>query len=155
MSDIKIITYQPKYKSDFVRLNEEWITTYFKLEESDIYTLNNVESYIIDKGGQVFLAIDQDERVLGCCALIIHPENNNSELAKMAVSPQAQGLGVGRKLGEALIGYAKENDIKHIFLEGNTRMEASIALYYKLGFEKKEINNPAYDRCNIMMEINL
>lgn len=76
-------------------------------------------------------------------------------MAKMAVSPQAQGLGLGRKLGEVLIQYAKERGIKRIFLEGNTRLESSIILYHKLGFEEVIVSNSAYERCNIMMVLDI
>lgn len=154
MDAIHIELYSSEYKEDFVLLNKEWITTYFRLEESDLYTLNHVEEYILDKGGQIFLAI-VNNKVVGCCALIVHPENETFELAKMAVSPQAQGLGAGRKLGEALIEYAKDRGIKQIFLEGNTRLESSMILYRKLGFAEVPINNSAYERCNIMMILDI
>lgn len=154
MENIRIEVYKPEYKKDFIQLNTEWITTHFRLEESDIHTLNHIEEYILDKGGQIFLAIIGG-KVLGCCALINHIETNSFELAKMAVSPQARGLGLGRKLGEALIQYAKEHGIKKIFLEGNSKLESSIILYRKLGFEEIPIQNSAYERCNIMMALNI
>ena len=154
MNHVRIELYKPEYKEDFILLNTEWITTYFLLEESDLHTLNHIEEYILNKGGQIFLAIIND-KVVGCCALISHSENSSFELAKMAVSPQAQGLGLGRKLGEALIQYAKEKGIKKIFLEGNSKLESSIILYRKLGFEEIPIQNSAYERCNIMMVLDI
>lgn len=154
MEQIEIKLYKADYKEDFIRLNTEWITRFFRLEDSDIYTLNHVEEYIIDQGGQVFFAL-VDGRPKGCCALIHHQEEDTYELAKMAVSPSAQGLGLGRKLGEALIAYARTKGIKQIFLEGNTLLETSIILYRKLGFKEVAISHAAYDRCNIMMKLNL
>lgn len=154
MKRISIEKYRPEYKADFIRLNTEWITTYFRLEESDLQALNHVEEYIINSGGQVFFALLDDE-VVGCCALIYHPENKTYELAKMAVSPTVQGLGIGRRLGENLLNYAKEQGVRQIFLEGNTAMEASIVLYKKLGFVEVPIEHAAYDRCNIMMIYDL
>lgn len=154
MNTTRIEFYRPEYKEDFVRLNTEWITTYFRLEESDLHTLNNVEEYIINEGGQIFLAL-VNNKVAGCCALVAHPETQTFEMAKMAVSPQAQGLGLGRKLGEALIAYAKEKGIKQVFLEGNTLLESSIILYRKLGFIEVPIKDSAYERCNIMMVLDI
>ncbi|MFV0468684.1 MAG: GNAT family N-acetyltransferase [Dysgonomonas sp.] len=156
MANIRIELYRPEYKEDFIRLNTEWITTFFKIEESDILALNNVEEYIIGKGGQIFLAIDENRgEVLGCCALIKHPDTGTTEMGKMAVTPKAQGLGLGRKLGQALIDYARQNGIKKIFLEGNTKMEASIILYRKLGFEEVPISEASYERCDIMMTLDI
>lgn len=156
MANIRIELYRPEYKEDFIRLNTEWITTFFKIEESDILALNNVEEYIIGKGGQIFLTIDENRgEVLGCCALIKHPDTGTTEMGKMAVTPKAQGLGLGRKLGQALIDYARQNGIKKIFLEGNTKMEASIILYRKLGFEEVPISEASYERCDIMMTLDI
>lgn len=153
MAEVSIQLYEPKYKQDFIRLNKEWITTYFELEKSDLETLENVED-IISNGGQIFVALLNYE-VVGCCSLVVHADDTTYELAKMAVSPAVQRLGIGRMLGEALVGYARKSGIKRLFLEGNTKMEASIILYKKLGFKEVPIDNSAYKRCNIMMLLDL
>jgi N-acetylglutamate synthase and related acetyltransferases len=141
-------------EKDFIRLNENWIKTYFRLEESDIKTLSNPKK-IIDKGGQIFFAINEDaQKVIGCCALIRHSAET-WELAKMAVDPDAQSHGAGFLLGSAIISEARHRGAKLLFLEGNTRMEASIHLYRKLGFTETEIDQAAYERCNIKMVIRL
>ena len=43
---IKITTYSEQYKADFVRLNRQWIETYFRLEESDLNTFAHIDTYI-------------------------------------------------------------------------------------------------------------
>lgn len=155
MQEVDIVTYQPRYLPDFVRLNKQWIETYFRLESSDLHTFANADEYIIGRGGQIFFALDSNGRVIGCCALIPHPESNRHELAKMAVAPEARGKGVGQRLGEALLSYARRMGVKTIFLEGNTKLEASIALYRKLGFREVPLANNAYERCDIIMELTL
>ena len=153
---IKIITYREQYKEDFIRLNKEWIETYFRLEESDLRTFANIDSYIIRNGGQIFLAIDDSTgEAVGCCALINHPEKHAYELAKMAVSPKVQGQHIGHQLGTALIDYARQLGAKRIYLEGNTKLEASIHLYRSLGFKEIPLEGNTYDRCDIIMELTL
>lgn len=152
---IKIITYNKQYKADFIRLNTEWIKTYFRLEESDLRTFANIDSYIIGNGGQIFLALDDSGEVVGCCALINHPDKDSYELAKMAVSPNTQGHHIGHQLGTALIDYARKIGAKRLYLEGNTKLEASIHLYRKLGFKEVPLEGNTYDRCDIIMELNL
>ena len=132
---IKIVKYQPKYKQDFIRLNREWIECFARIEPSDEKTFAHVDD-IVANGGQIFLAIDEENEVVGCCALVSHPEKQCHELAKMAVTPKAQGRGIGRMLGESLVDYARKHGVRRIYLEGNTRLEASIALYRKLGFRE-------------------
>ena len=150
---VKIITYKPQYKQDFIRLNRQWIEAYFKLEESDLKTFAHIEEYIIGRGGQIFLAVDDEETVVGCCALIPHPEKDSHELAKMAVSPNVQGKGIGLQLGNALLDYAGSHGVKRIFLEGNTHLKASIALYRKLGLKEIPLIDNSYERCDILMEL--
>ena len=83
-------------------------------------------------------------------------ENKDSyKLAKMAVSPNAQGHHIGYQLGTALIDYARKIGAKRLYLEGNTKLEASIHLYQKLGFKEVPLEGNSYDRCNIIMQLTL
>ena len=152
---VRITTYKPCYKQDFIRLNKQWIESYFRLEQSDLDTFMHIDESIIGCGGQIFLAVDEKETVVGCCALKPHPESDCHELAKMAVLPDAQSKGIGRQLGEALLDYARRHHVKRIFLEGNTHLEASISLYRKLGFKEIPLSGNAYERCDILMELIL
>lgn len=151
---IHVEHYNPTYKEDFIRLNREWIERWFEIESSDLKTFETVDD-IVKNGSQIFLAIDDENRCVGCCALIHHQESNRYELAKMAVSETCQGQGVGKKLMESLISYADAIGVKSIFLEGNTKLEASIHLYQSFGFQQVPIIGSRYDRCNILMEKSL
>ena len=51
---LEIVPYQDKYKSDFERLNREWIEEFFKMEDEDFHTLQHPESYVIAKSGEIF-----------------------------------------------------------------------------------------------------
>lgn len=115
-----------------------------------IETFSHVDE-VVEQGGQIFLAIDNGE-VVGCCALKHHKEADSYELAKMAVSPLHQGKHIGHLLGEAVMKYAKTHGVNRIYLEGNTRMKASIALYRSLGFVEIPLQGNAYERCDILME---
>ena len=153
MNSIIIKPFSPDLENDFIRLNRNWISTYFQLEESDLKVLSDPKSKIIDHGGEILFAMDETTlKVIGCCALIRHtPEV--WELAKMAVDPEAHNHGAGFRLGTAVIQEARLRGARTLFLEGNTRMAASIHLYRKLGFTEVPINHAAYERCDIMMEI--
>lgn len=154
MSVFRITLYNQSYLQDFVRLNLEWIRTFFSPESADYAALNDPENYILNQGGQIFFALNEEEYPVGCCALINHPLEERYELAKMAVSPVYRGKGMGRLLGEAVLTYAREQNIHKIYLEGNTRLVSSIILYRKLGFREIE-GDAVYERCNIIMELDL
>jgi GNAT superfamily N-acetyltransferase len=152
--DVKIEPYQPKYKDAFYKLNEEWITTYFKMEQPDRDALDNPDSYILDRGGSIFVATINGEAV-GVCALIKREDLNCFELAKMAVSPKAQGKGVGYLLGKAVLDQAIAQGEKRVYLESNTILTPAINLYEKLGFKRIYGLETPYERCNIQMEVDL
>lgn len=151
--NVEIVSYQPQYREAFRDLNVEWISKYFEMEEADYKALDNAESYILNKGGKILVALYDNEPV-GVCALIKmnHPEYD-FEMAKMAVSTKAQGKNIGYLLGKAIIDSAREMGAKKIYLESNTILKPAINLYYKLGFEKVFGLETPYKRCNIQMEL--
>jgi N-acetylglutamate synthase-like GNAT family acetyltransferase len=152
---VQIVDYSPQYEKAFHDLNEEWISKYFRMEESDHKALDHAQAYILDKGGHILVALHQGEPV-GVCALIKmdHPKYAY-ELAKMAVSPNVQGLGIGKDLAQAVLARARENGAKWVYLESNTVLASAIHLYRKLGFQEvKGIATP-YERCNIQMEVEV
>lgn len=153
--DIRIVDYAPQYQTAFKALNVEWISAYFEMEEADYKALDNPESYILNNGGKIFVALYQGEP-LGVCALIkMDDPDYDFELAKMAVSPKAQGKNMGWLLGQAVIKAAKEMGASKIYLESNTLLKPAIQLYYKMGFQKVTGRPTPYKRANIQMELLL
>jgi tRNA-specific 2-thiouridylase len=154
---IHISRYTPEYRDAFERLNRAWIERYFHLEPSDLHYLSHPEQTIITQGGEIFIALD-DGKPVGCCALIRHEDVDGDvrwELAKMAVDEHAQGHGVGLRLGLSLMDYARAIGARRLFLEANTRLEASIHLYRHLGFVPVEDYQAVYERCDLYMEADL
>ena len=131
-STVLIRSFQPKDAIDFRRLNEEWITRHFRLEEKDSRTLNNPSQYILLPGGYIAMALVEEDAV-GCCALI-RLDDTTFEVAKMAVNPAWQGRGLGRKLLEHVIQEARRLGAKRLYLETNSRLVPAIRLYESLGF---------------------
>lgn len=153
--DVQVVEYNSSYQKAFKQLNKEWISAYFEMEESDYKALDNPQGYILDKGGKIFVALYNNEPV-GVCALIkMDNPDYDFEMAKMAVSPKAQGKSIGWLLGNAVISAAKEAGASKIYLESNTILKPAINLYYKLGFKKVTGLATPYKRCNIQMELDL
>ncbi|WP_217604193.1 bifunctional helix-turn-helix transcriptional regulator/GNAT family N-acetyltransferase [Chitinophaga sp. GbtcB8] len=152
-TEVQIIDYQPKHAAAFRKLNEEWITTYFKMEAADYKALDHPKEYILQKGGYILMAVYNDEPV-GTCALI-KMEDGGYELAKMAVSPEARGKNIGWLLGNAIIEKARSIGAHRLYLESNTILKPAINLYHKLGFKKITGPPSPYERANIQMELIL
>nr|WP_294874827.1 bifunctional helix-turn-helix transcriptional regulator/GNAT family N-acetyltransferase [uncultured Pedobacter sp.] len=153
--DVQIVAYEDQYQAAFRSLNQEWISTYFQMEEADYKALDNPKEYILDKGGKIFVALYENEPV-GVCALIkMNDPDYDFELAKMAVSPKIQGKSIGWLLGRTVIKAAKELGASKVYLESNTVLKPAINLYHKLGFKKVVGRATPYERCNIQMELQL
>lgn len=150
-SEIRIVDYAPIYQEAFKALNVEWISQYWKLEGPDYKALESPEDYILSQSGTILIALDNFVPI-GCCALI-KIDTNTYELAKMAVSPQAQGKGIGLLLGQKIIERAKLLGAKRLYLESNTILKPAVNLYHKLGFEHIKGATSPYERCNVQMEL--
>ncbi len=146
----EIVDYTPEHHEAFRRLNYEWIERYFEVEEADRESLDDPDHHILDPGGAIVMAV-HDGEVVGTCALI-KMDGDRYELAKMAVSPEAQGKGIGWLLGQAVLDRARELGATTVYLESNTVLEPAIALYRKLGFKRVTGAPSPYARCNIQME---
>ncbi len=90
---MKIISYSPEYKNDFIEMNRLWISQMFEMETEDERELDNVESYI-DKGGQIFFALDDENRVEACC-MIAPRDDGDWEIMKFAAKGMYTGTGAG------------------------------------------------------------
>lgn len=152
---ITIVPYSEAYAHAFKSLNEEWIKKYFRIEEMDRISLNNPKKYVLDKGGYIAVALLSHEAV-GVCALIPSDrEEFDFELAKMGVSPKAQGKGIGKLLVQHIIAKAKELGAKNLYLESNRVLLPALNLYRKLGFVEIVGAKSPYERSDIQMGLDL
>jgi GNAT superfamily N-acetyltransferase/DNA-binding MarR family transcriptional regulator len=151
--DIKVVDYAPKYREAFKSLNVEWISEYWELEEPDFKALDDPEGYILNQSGVILIALDKGEPI-GCCALIKQTDDT-FELAKMAVSPKAQGKGVGLLLGKSIVERAKLMGLKRLYLESNSVLKPAVSLYEKIGFKHIKGASSPYARCDVQMELYL
>ncbi|TWI94775.1 transcriptional regulator, MarR family with acetyltransferase activity [Mucilaginibacter frigoritolerans] len=152
---VKIVDYKPQYAKAFKALNEEWISSYFKMEEADYKALDDPEGYILKNGGHILVALYEDEPLGVCAILKIQNGDFDYELAKMAVSPKAQGKNIGWLLGLAALDKARSLGASKVYLESNTILKPAINLYHKLGFKKIAGYPSPYERSNIQMAVDL
>jgi DNA-binding MarR family transcriptional regulator/predicted GNAT family N-acyltransferase len=152
---VQIVDYKPAYQEAFRKLNEEWISKYFKMEEADHKALDHPQKNIINKGGHILVALYNNEPIGVCALLKMDDPVYEYELVKMAVSPRVQGKSIGYLLGKAAMEKARSLGAKKLYLESNTILEPAINLYHKLGFKRVVGHASPYERCNIQMELIL
>ncbi|MCL8026873.1 GNAT family N-acetyltransferase [Nocardioides bruguierae] len=140
----------------FRRLNEEWITRIFALEDEDRRQLEHPVETLVQPGGAVLVARVGDE-VVGCVGLA-PARPGVVEVVKMVVSPQCQGRGLGRRLLVAALERARELGAHRVELESNRRLAPAVHLYQQLGFRHlsadEHVPGP-YVRADVAMALDL
>ncbi|WIB61105.1 GNAT family N-acetyltransferase [Curtobacterium sp. MCLR17_007] len=140
----------------FRTLNEAWISRFFTLEDEDRKLLGDPVGQIIEPGGAVFVARLGDD-VVGCVG--IAPEGDGVfELVKMAVAPDHQGHGTGRRLIRAAVDRARELGAHRVTLETNATLASAVHLYETSGFRHlgpEERHPSPYVRADVAMVLDL
>jgi putative acetyltransferase len=151
--EIEMRVFEPGDAQAFYDLNEEWISKHWQMEEHDYNILRNPVSYVIDTGGQIYVATDGG-RVIGCCALVVR-EPGVFEVAKMAVAKEYRGRGVGRKLLLYTMSHASGLGAVKLTLASNSKLANAVHLYEALGFRHVPGAHALYARANVFMEMDL
>lgn len=150
--DVEIVGFRPELADDFARLNREWIEHYFALEPEDETILSDPHAAIIEPGGTIFFARRHDTSV-GTVALIPHAPDC-FELAKMAVTPAAQGLGIGRRLMESCLAHARAAEAARLYLITNSGLTPAVTLYESVGFRRLDhVVDARFARGDLEMEL--
>jgi DNA-binding MarR family transcriptional regulator/GNAT superfamily N-acetyltransferase len=146
---VEIIPFQRRYAADFKRLNLEWLEKHFRVEPIDEQVLSRPLD-ILRGGGAIFLARYRGA-IVGTCALL-NAGDGRFELSKMAVTGSHQGLGIGRKLIEAVIANFLSRGARELFLESNSKLTPAITLYESSGFVHTPRPAPShYERSDVYM----
>jgi putative acetyltransferase len=154
--EVKVRPFQSGDEVAFRELNEAWIAKYFTIEEPDRVVLGDPVSNIIGSGGYIFMGVSGEVQV-GCCALL-PMEPGAFEVAKMAVTENQRGRGIGRKVLEYTIHHAKKIGATRLYLETNRKLENAIHLYESVGFQHvspDQVIPSPYARANVFMEMKI
>lgn len=139
---------------DFHDINAEWITSMFRLEDTDREVLENPRARIIDPGGVILFVEAAGIGIVGACALQKTGERQ-FELTKMGVRSSAQGRKVGEFLLRAVIDRAIAMQVETLYLLTNAICAPAIHLYEKLGFRHDTAImrdfGARYARCDVAM----
>ena len=152
--EVVIDRFSPEDRHAFAALNRAWLSEYGLLEAPDERQLADPHREIIAAGGQIFVARRGGE-VVGTCAIVPH-EPEVLELAKLVVIPAVQGLGVGRRLVQACLTFARERGARRVMLLSNSRLGSALRLYEGLGFRRAPVPpDAAYVTADVYMELDL
>lgn len=146
----QIVDLAPAHAEAFRTLNEAWISKHFTLEPKDQAVLGDPQGQIINKGGRVFMAL-QDGEPVGCVALM-KMTDGGYEVAKMTVSETLRGSGLGRALMQHCIEAGAALGATRLYLETNSSLAPALGLYRAMGFRDLPPADTPYVRADVFME---
>ena len=151
---LSIRRYDDSLARAFRDINVEWIEAMFALEGADRDVLDDPLGKIIEPGGDILFVEVAGLGIVGTCALR-NSGGGAFELTKMGVLDRARGAKAGEFLLRATIARAAELSANPLYLLTNSRCQAAIHLYEKLGFvhdaEIKRDFGARYARCDVAM----
>ena len=137
MMSVEIDIFRPEHAARFGELNRAWLERYKLMEPSEEEQLAHPQKYFVDSGGQIFVAL-HNEQVIGTCAVLPH-DTDTVELAKLTVASEFRGHGIARRLVERCIAHARQQNARYVMLVSNSQLQAALQLYESLGFRYRPV----------------
>lgn len=103
----------------------------------------------------IYFIAEKDGEVMGGGGIFPSPglPEDTCELVKMYLLPQVRGIGLGRKIIQQCVEFAKETGYKNIYLETMPELQLALKAYEKLGFEyiNYPMGNTGHFGCELWM----
>lgn len=128
-------------------------TVYFDPTTDALYELFSGTS------GSVYFVAESEGKILGGGGLFPSPglPPGTCELVKMYLLPEARGIGLGKKIIEACIHYARQSGYRHIYIETMPELQQAMRTYEKFGFRylTAPLGNTGHFGCELWMLLSL
>jgi ribosomal protein S18 acetylase RimI-like enzyme len=85
----------------------------------------------------IIIVNDDKNNIIGFCCVAVYSNGTNLWIRELAVDPEYQGQGIGKKLVEQAICYGKNNGATKGFLAVDVQNEKAINIYKKYNFINK------------------
>lgn len=114
-------------------------------EDRDIEEFSNIiKKYLLSEPTKKIIVAEYDNKIVGIASMMLLSRLNRKShelyIAELIVQKDHQNKGVGKKIMESCIDFAKQHKCHRIRLEsGNHRID-SHQFYKKLGFEQSSLS---------------
>lgn len=147
--------YESVHRPAIERIYKDWFIAHFQMdpEPQDEYVLQQPEKAILEHGGAILVAI-QNDRLAGSVALK-RIDSDRFELTKMVVGEEYRGKGIGKDLVAAVLGKAASLGAKRVVLYSHSSLQNALHMYRKAGFKEVLLEPGTYShkRCDTKMEL--
>lgn len=107
----------------------------------------------------IYYIAEYENEIVGGGGIFPSPglPSDTCELVKMYLLPQARGIGLGRRMINLAIDFAKKVGYKTVYLETMPELKQALKAYEKLGFQyiNGPIGNTGHFGCDLFMTLEL
>ena len=152
--NLDIVPFAAHHRDAFLRLNLAWLEAHGLTEPYDLEVLENPEVMVLEKGGEIYVGMVDDEVV---STLALTPVRKGVvELNKMAVRGDFQARGIGQRLMRFAIQRCQAKGVTCIELYSHSSLKSALHIYAKFGFQEVPLAERCmYDLANVHMQLCL
>ena len=157
MPGIKLRTIQKEDNVQLAQIIRDTLTEFKANKPGTVYYDETTDQLfeLFQKPGSIYFVALMDDELVGGGG--IYPSdglpNGTCELVKMYLLPEARGIGLGKRIIEECLAFAKENGYTQVYIESMPELENSLKVYEKFGFKyiSAPLGNTGHHGCEKWM----
>ena len=161
MPGIKLRTIQKEDNVQLAQIIRDTLTEFKANKPGTVYYDETTDQLfeLFQKPGSIYYVALMDDEIVGGGG--IYPSdglpNGTCELVKMYLLPEARGIGLGKKIIEECLAFAKENGYTQVYIESMPELENALKVYEKFGFKyiSAPLGNTGHHGCEKWMLLSL
>lgn len=138
---LKIVEYKDRYKEKVVDLLVEVILNEFNMNENVGDIKNFDYNSYKNGGGNLWLAIDENDNVIATSAIQVNNEKNEAKLVRVYLNKEYRGTGIATEMLNMAIDFVKSINFNRIILGTYKKLERAVKFYEKNGFKEISRDN--------------
>ena len=161
MPGIKLRTIQKEDNVQLAQIIRDTLTEFKANKPGTVYYDETTDQLfeLFQKPGSIYFVALMDDEIVGGGG--IYPSdglpNGTCELVKMYLLPEARGIGLGKRIIEECLAFAKENGYSQVYIESMPELENALKVYEKFGFKyiSAPLGNTGHHGCEKWMLLSL
>ena len=161
MPGIKLRTIQKEDNVQLAQIIRDTLTEFKANKPGTVYYDETTDQLfeLFQKPGSIYYVALMDDEIVGGGG--IYPSdglpNGTCELVKMYLLPEARGIGLGKKIIEECLAFAKENGYLQVYIESMPELQNALKVYEKFGFKyiSAPLGNTGHHGCEKWMLLSL
>ena len=157
MPGIKLRTIQKEDNVQMAQIIRDTLTEFKANKPGTVYYDETTDQLfeLFQKPGSIYYVALMDDEIVGGGG--IYPSdglpNGTCELVKMYLLPEARGIGLGKRIIEECLAFAKENGYTQVYIESMPELENALKVYEKFGFKyiSAPLGNTGHHGCEKWM----